>query len=82
MAFTYNYTLGLGGILGAPIDYKYTATPVNGPTITKLLYEVHGHQILNDGVFNADPHAGNVMICNDGRLGLIDYGNAPTLTLR
>jgi predicted unusual protein kinase regulating ubiquinone biosynthesis (AarF/ABC1/UbiB family) len=21
------------------------------------------------------------MICNDGRLGLIDYGNAPTLTL-
>jgi predicted unusual protein kinase regulating ubiquinone biosynthesis (AarF/ABC1/UbiB family) len=22
------------------------------------------------------------MICNDGRLGSIDYGNAPTLTLK
>lgn len=82
VALTYNYTLGLGGILGAPIDYKYTPSPVNGPSITKLLYEVHGHQILQDGVFNADPHAGNVMICDDGRLGLIDYGNTPTLTLK
>ena len=46
IAFIYNYTLGLGGILGAPIEYKHTLCPVNGPSITKLLYEVHGHQIL------------------------------------
>lgn len=79
VAFSYNYTLGLGGILGAPIDYKSTPMPVNGPNVTKLLYKVHGHQVFHDGCFNADPHAGNVMICDDGRLGLIDYGNAPTL---
>lgn len=41
---------------------------------------INSHQILEDGVFNADPHAGNVMLCDDGRLGLIDYGNTPTLT--
>jgi hypothetical protein len=46
VAFSYNYTLGLGGILGAPIEYKYSAKPVNGPSITKLLYEAHGHQVF------------------------------------
>ena len=30
-AFMYNYTIGIGGILGAPISYKWTAMPVNGP---------------------------------------------------
>ena len=40
----------------------------------KLLLRVSGHQIFRDGVFNADPHPGNVLLLPDGRLGLIDYG--------
>ena len=63
------------------MPYHWTTTPPNGPALTRVLYDVHGHQVLEDGRFNADPHAGNVMICDDGRLGLIDYGNTPTLTL-
>jgi hypothetical protein len=43
VAQIYNYTIGLGGILGAPIDIVWTAMPVNGPSVTKLLFEVHGH---------------------------------------
>ena len=35
---------------------------------------VHGYQLLLDGVYNADPHPGNVIVLPDGRLGLIDYG--------
>jgi hypothetical protein len=31
VAFTYNWTLGLGGVLGAPINYQWSALPVNGP---------------------------------------------------
>lgn len=27
-----------------------------------------------DGVFHADPHAGNLLLLADGRLGLIDFG--------
>jgi hypothetical protein len=27
-----------------------------------------------DGVFHADPHAGNLLLLSDGRLGLIDFG--------
>jgi hypothetical protein len=30
--------------------------------------------MLLDGVYNADPHPGNVIVLHDGRLGLIDYG--------
>ena len=30
--------------------------------------------ILRDGVYHADPHAGNIWILNDGRIGLLDFG--------
>ena len=45
-----------------------------------LLVDVHGHQIFVDGAFNADPHPGNVLVLNDGRLGLIDYGQTRQLS--
>jgi aarF domain-containing kinase len=48
--------------------------PLNGPRIAKLLYEVHGHELFHNGLVNSDPHAGNVLMLEDGRLGLIDYG--------
>jgi ubiquinone biosynthesis protein len=32
------------------------------------------NQMLIEGRFHADPHPGNVMILNDGRIGLIDWG--------
>lgn len=50
------------------------AVPLNGPRISKLLFDVHGHEIFQNGLFNSDPHAGNVLMMKDGRLGLLDYG--------
>ncbi|MEV7791240.1 AarF/UbiB family protein [Streptomyces sp. NPDC087512] len=32
-------------------------------------------QIMIGGVFHADPHSGNVLVLNDGRLGLVDFGS-------
>jgi aarF domain-containing kinase len=46
----------------------------------KLLVDVHGNQIFVDGCFNGDPHFGNVLLSDDGRLGLIDYGQTRRLT--
>lgn len=40
----------------------------------RTLVRVHGVALLLDGVYNADPHPGNVLLLPDGRLGLIDYG--------
>lgn len=42
--------------------------------------QIHGRQLLKDGVFNADPHAGNFLLVEDGRIGLIDYGATKRLT--
>ncbi|GCB53356.1 AarF/ABC1/UbiB kinase family protein [Streptomyces sp. NL15-2K] len=33
------------------------------------------HQILRVGVFHADPHPGNMLLLEDGRIGLIDFGS-------
>jgi ubiquinone biosynthesis protein len=40
------------------------------------------HQILVDGFFHADPHAGNVIVATDGRLAFIDWGLVGHLTIR
>ena len=32
-----------------------------------------------DGVFHADPHPGNVLLIDDGRLGLLDFGSVGRL---
>eukprot|EP00518_Triparma_eleuthera_P021221 CAMPEP_0197546278 /NCGR_PEP_ID=MMETSP1320-20131121/940_1 /TAXON_ID=91990 /ORGANISM="Bolidomonas sp., Strain RCC2347" /LENGTH=542 /DNA_ID=CAMNT_0043105829 /DNA_START=116 /DNA_END=1744 /DNA_ORIENTATION=- len=47
--------------------------PMNAAKLVDDLLAVHGHEILIDGVFNADPHPGNVLYV-DGKLALIDYG--------
>mmetsp|Transcript_34305 Transcript_34305/g.82953 ORF Transcript_34305/g.82953 Transcript_34305/m.82953 type:complete len:620 (+) Transcript_34305:141-2000(+) len=53
--------------------------------ITALL-DVHGYQILNQGLFNADPHPGNILVVQDEtnpskrpKIGLIDYGQVKRL---
>uniref|UniRef100_A0A6U3QC26 Protein kinase domain-containing protein n=1 Tax=Ditylum brightwellii TaxID=49249 RepID=A0A6U3QC26_9STRA len=47
-----------------------------------LLLDVHGHQIFLDGCFNGDPHPGNILELDCGRLGLIDYGQVRRLGKR
>jgi len=43
------------------------------------LMRVHGTQLLVDGVFNADTHAGNFLLMPDDRIALIDYGSTKRL---
>lgn len=38
------------------------------------LFRAYLKQILLDGFFHADPHPGNVLVTNDGRLALLDLG--------
>jgi ubiquinone biosynthesis protein len=37
------------------------------------------HQIVTAGVFHADPHPGNVLLLEDGGLGLLDFGSVGRL---
>jgi len=57
-------------------------TALNGLTLVDLdpeglaqeLISAYLHQILLDGFFHADPHPGNVLVTEDGRLALLDLG--------
>ncbi|MDQ0192274.1 ABC1 kinase family protein [Paenibacillus wynnii] len=47
---------------------------VNLQKIAEQLVEIMLKQIFIDGFFHADPHPGNVMLMEDGKLALIDFG--------
>ncbi|MFO7819407.1 MAG: AarF/ABC1/UbiB kinase family protein [Halanaerobacter sp.] len=59
---------------------------IDGVSINKLSEDVNRHeiaetifnsfmkQILLDGCFHGDPHPGNIIITQDNKLGLIDFG--------
>jgi len=47
---------------------------VNMGEVLQTMLDVHADEIFRHGVFNGDPHPGNILLMPDGRLGLIDYG--------
>ena len=75
--FVYNNTAGW---LFGTVPYERTEAPVDLGRVIEILAEVHGNQIFEHGVFNGDPHPGNILLCSDGKLGLIDYGQVKTMT--
>jgi aarF domain-containing kinase len=42
--------------------------------LAQRLADAYGHQILVDGLFQADPHPGNILILPGGRIALLDFG--------
>ena len=68
------YNLSPMRILYGKRERKQLATLVNLADVLQTMLDVHAYQIFECGVFNGDPHPGNILLMNDGRLGLIDYG--------
>jgi len=62
------------------MSYVSTVLPPNAPRVMDTLMRIHGHELLVDGVFNADPHAGNFLLLPDDRIGLIDYGSTKEIS--
>ncbi|MFI5357547.1 MAG: ABC1 kinase family protein [Opitutales bacterium] len=69
---------------------RVIGTPVTAPDLPadqRPKVAAHGaasliHQVLVDGFFHADPHAGNVLVTADGRLCFLDWGLVGHLTRR
>ena len=55
---------------------------VDGGALTEQLYAAYLKQVLVDGFFHADPHPGNVLLTEDGRLALLDLGMVARVTPR
>jgi predicted unusual protein kinase regulating ubiquinone biosynthesis (AarF/ABC1/UbiB family) len=52
---------------------------LDGERLTDALFRAYLKQILQDGMFHADPHPGNVFLV-DGKLALIDLGMVARVT--
>eukprot|EP00505_MAST-04D_sp_SCG-Rhode-Island_P002028 Stramenopile-MAST_4_protein_2028 len=61
------------------MPYKWSELPLNIPELLEFLWVVHGYELFVDGSFNGDPHPGNIMMLEDGKIGLIDYGQVKHL---
>ena len=57
-------------------------TSIDGELLTEQLFRAYLDQILVHGFFHADPHPGNVLLTDDGRLALIDLGMVATVSPR
>lgn len=53
---------------------------LDGAPLADQLFRAYLDQILVDGFIHADPHPGNVLVTEDGRLALIDLGMVARLT--
>jgi ubiquinone biosynthesis protein len=47
---------------------------IDGAPLAEELCRAYLRQVLVDGFFHADPHPGNVLVTDDGRIALIDLG--------
>lgn len=74
----YNYTLGW---VLPNLAYSKPKKLLNIPGILSLLWEVHGYELIINGAFNGDPHPGNILLLDNGKIGLIDYGQVKHITL-
>jgi ubiquinone biosynthesis protein len=59
---------------GVPLSEVPADRDLDRDALARQLLSVNITNILERGVFHADPHPGNVMVLDDGTLGMIDYG--------
>ena len=55
---------------------------VDGAPLSEELFRAYLRMILQEGVLHADPHPGNMILTDDGRLALIDLGMVATVPRR
>jgi ubiquinone biosynthesis protein len=67
---------------GLPLDAAGAVIHARGLDRVVLARALLGcllRQIMLGGVFHADPHPGNILLLDDGRLGLLDFGSVGRL---
>jgi predicted unusual protein kinase regulating ubiquinone biosynthesis (AarF/ABC1/UbiB family) len=52
----------------------------NSRQLAEDLFRAYLHQVIVDGVFHADPHPGNVLLTEDGKIALLDLGMVSRLS--
>jgi aarF domain-containing kinase len=81
LIFAYNNTVGWAASADKLWSYPHLFRLIRPGRALQILLQVHAHEIFVDGLFNGDPHSGNILLMPDGRVGLIDYGQVKLLTV-
>lgn len=61
-------------IEGEKIEHGVAIDPERAVTLARSFFRAYIRQVTVVGVYHADPHRGNVLLTNDGRLALLDFG--------
>jgi ubiquinone biosynthesis protein len=59
---------------GRKVDEHHGLPADRAAELARQLFTAYVHQVTVDGVYHADPHRGNVLLLDDGRLALVDFG--------
>ncbi len=51
------------------------------PQVAERVIRLYLHMVLESGIYHADPHAGNLLVDDQGRIILLDYGMVGSLDL-
>ena len=61
-------------IVGEKVTEKHGIDPERAAALARQLFRAYVQQITLHGIYHADPHRGNIMLMEDGRLALLDFG--------
>lgn len=64
------------------IDPDSAQVKLFGRELLSALTSCFGRSILETGFFHADPHPGNILVLDDGGIGLIDFGQVKQISKR
>ena len=80
--YTTTRVLTMSFVQGKSIDSigPLARTELDCPALGEELIGAYLDQVLVHGFFHADPHPGNVLLTDDGRLALIDFGMVARLS--
>jgi ubiquinone biosynthesis protein len=59
---------------GEKIEAGHALPPEVATELARQLFRAYVFQVVVEGVYHADPHAGNILLTPDGRLALLDFG--------
>jgi predicted unusual protein kinase regulating ubiquinone biosynthesis (AarF/ABC1/UbiB family) len=67
-------SLVLERIQGSKLVADHGIAPEEASRLAREFFRAYVFQVVVEGVYHADPHRGNVLLTEDGRLALLDFG--------
>ena len=67
-------TLVLEHISGRKVEAEHGLAAEHATRLAREFFRAYVFQVVVEGVYHADPHQGNVLLTDDGRLALLDFG--------